>query len=258
VAASLAAACGDDSTGPDLDPAPVADTVQLPDTLFDGHGYIWDVFEMGTIGNGTSDAYDGGMTLSVGGTSFTDSAPAVMFPDVPEVWIGPDTLAGLVVTRRVYVSPTRNFARFVEIFENRGAGPVATSVVIGTNLGSDASTVLVSTSDGDATFETTDRWIVTDDADASGDPTLLHVLQGPGAPIAPQAVAAPTGTLQYTFALAVAAGQRVILMHFASQNEDRDDALRNAVAMASLGASGMLDELTDDDLEDVVNWDLAP
>lgn len=255
---AFAAACSDDSTGPN-DNGPVADSVQLPDTLFDGGAFVWDIYLPGFIGNGSNDAYDAGVQLTLGGVTFQNAdSVALQYPGVPEIWLGPDTVSGLQVTRRVYVSPVRRFARFLEVIENRGSATVALTAAIDINLGSDGATILVGTSDGDATFETSDRWIITDDADATGDPTLMHVIQGTGASVVPSTVAAPAGGLQYTFPLSVPAGGKVILMHYASQNSDRASANLNATALSALGYDDDLAELSAEDRAAVINWDLVP
>lgn len=252
---SLAAGCEDDSTGPVVE---AADTVALPDSLFDGNGYMWDVFGQGAIGDGTNDAYDGGLTLSVDATGFGVFTEGIALQNGREIQIGPDTLSGLEVSRRVFVSGDRAFARFLEVLVNRGTSPVTAQVTVTVNLGSNGATVLVSTSDFDATFEATDRWVVSDDADGTGDPSLAHVTAGAGGAIGVASVTSPLGNLTYTYSVTVAAGARAIVMHFASQNPNRDTALRTATSLAALGVVGALDGMSSTDLAAVVNWDLTP
>jgi len=55
-------------------------------------------------------------------------------------------------------------------------------VKVGGNLGSDSSTSIIQTSNGDTYLDNIDRWIVTDDnCNGCGDPSLAHVFDGEGA-----------------------------------------------------------------------------
>ena len=71
----------------------------------------------------------------------------------------------LTLTRKVFVPSDAGFARFLEIVENRGATPVTVELKVTTDLGSDGSTQLVTTSSGDASFTIQDDFLITDDDD---------------------------------------------------------------------------------------------
>ena len=74
-------------------------------------------------------------------------------------------LANLDVTRKIYVPSTGYFARYMEILTNSGTAPVTVDAQIFSNLGSDSSTRIITTSSGDQVFGTDDFWLVTDDDD---------------------------------------------------------------------------------------------
>ena len=75
-------------------------------------------------------------------------------------------LAGLNVTRKVFVPRSGYFARYLDVFSNPTAQPITVDVRVSSQL---QHTQLVKTSSGDAALdvgdaETADRWIVLDDA----------------------------------------------------------------------------------------------
>ncbi|MCZ6603358.1 MAG: hypothetical protein O6952_10155, partial [Planctomycetota bacterium] len=45
-------------------------SVTFPFKLTDGHGYRWDIGPNGGIGDGSNDAYDGGVILRLNGVPF--------------------------------------------------------------------------------------------------------------------------------------------------------------------------------------------
>ena len=105
-----------------------------------------------------------------------------------EIVISDGASSGIRVTRKIYVPADRAYARFLEVVTNNSDSAAVYTVRIDTNMGSDSETVVAGTSDGDTDFETTDRWIITDDADGVGDPTLTHVVAGAAAPQLPSMV----------------------------------------------------------------------
>ena len=93
-------------------------------------------------------------------------------------------LAGLNVTRKVFVPRNGYFARYLDIFSNPTPQPVTIDVRVTSEL---QHTLLVKTSSGDAVLDvsdpdTADRWMVVDDAtDAeAGVPATAFVFDGPG------------------------------------------------------------------------------
>ena len=221
--------------------------VFLPYNLYDGTSYLWDVQQNGSIGNGSIDAYDGGLVMQ----GFPYLATALLSGQ--ELTLGPTNMAGVEYTRRIYAPMDAGYARYMEIVHNVGAGTVTVPVTIYSDLGSDSSTVLVGTSSGDTIFGTNDNWIVTDDTDATGDPTLLHVIGNDYGLVRPSSTMYTVGSLQYTWQLTLAPGETRIVMHFASQNFNQAAALAKGPVLADLGLNA-LSGISDADRMRIVNF----
>jgi MYXO-CTERM domain-containing protein len=228
-------------------------------TLMDSASFIWDIGTNGQIDNGSIDAYDEGMALSVNGVYFPIAATRTMELSGRQIVHGPFMTAGLQVTRKVYVPTTDRWARFLEVFRNPGTTAITATVRIETNCGSDGGTIWTGSSSGDTAFSTADRWVTTDDSDGGGDPSLNHNFWGAGGALQPMSVgtsvfdcAAPNGPfVQYS--LTVPAGGVAILMHFGGQNNTRADSTTNAQAIDRLPAS-TLTGLTAEEAASIRNW----
>ncbi len=224
------------------------DPVSLPVYLDDGSGFLWDIFGSGDINNGTYDAYDGGL-IHQGFPYFSNAATE---DGGREIVIGEAVIGDVVVTRKIYVPADGTFARFLEIVTNTSSSTVDYTVPIFTNLGSDGGESFIQTSSGDSSFDSADDWIITDDYDAGGDPTMLHVIAGDGGQ-RPVSASRYFDNLYYDYNLSLAPGETQIVMHFASQNLNQADALARAPELADL-AEGTLAGMTTDELSQVVNF----
>ncbi len=241
-----------DGTEP-LDGSDDLNVVDLPLTLSDANGFTWDIQRDGNVNNGSNDAYDGGMRLFVDGNSFPRFDQASELQNGREMHLGVARMSGLTVSRRVFVPDAQAFVRYLEILSNPTEGDIAVELGIDTNLGSDGSSVIVTTSDGDTAIEPTDFYVVTDDtSDGGGDPSLAHVVAGPQGTLLP-AITAPLGHIMYTYDVTVPASQRVIVMHFDSQNANRAAAVASADYLLGLG-NGTLDGVSAGAMADIVNF----
>ncbi|MCH8046464.1 MAG: VCBS repeat-containing protein [Planctomycetes bacterium] len=216
--------------------------------LTDGEGFLWDIQGDGNIINGTSDAFDGGLRHS----GFPGFSTGNTEENRREIVIGPALVGSVEVTRKIYVPDDQGFARFLEIVTNNTESTQAYSLTINTNLGSDGGTVLVATSSGDARFDANDNWLVTDDADGSGDPTILHVMAGPGG-LGPAAASTLGDDISYRYDLTLAPGATQIIMHFAAQSANRADAVDKAAQLVELGL-GATEGLTAIEAGQIVNF----
>jgi PKD repeat protein len=225
-----------------------AKTVSLPLNLIDGESYLWDIQQNGSILDGTSDAYDGGLVLS----GFPGFATGLLEQD-RQISIGPATISGLEVTRKIYVPAGAGFARFMEVLHNPGASAVTQSITLDTNLGSDSGTQLISTSSGDQTFTTDDDWLVTDDSDGTGDPSMTHVFAGTGGTLRPSSVPYSVGAFSYTFDVTLQPGETKILLHFAAQSVNQADALTKAQSLVTLSGDA-LTLLDAEEIGQIVNF----
>ena len=229
--------------------------VALGRTIRDRDNFIWDVQQDGSISNGTSDAYDGGLYLRVGGNNFPSVAQARLLDADRTLRLGPVQLTGLRVERDIFVPADGRFARFLEVLRNDGAAPITTTVSVYGNLGSDGGTVFVGTSDApDLNFDTDDRYLLTDDGSNGGsDPSMAHIFAGQNARVAPEFVSLSGDNFEWRFPVTIPAGQTVIVMHFGSQNANRDASRANAEAIVNLAAP-TLANLTRAEQNAIVNF----
>ncbi len=200
-------------------------------------GFLFDVMVDSSFGmlNGLSDAYDGCYMLRVAGAEVQPRSGAILFGGrgvgSPLVAAGP-----VEVSRQVFVPEQGDWARYFDLVVNRSKTAQTVDVELYGNLGSDSSTKIVSTSDGDQLFETTDRWLATDDhGDGSGDPSLAHVFRRTRGKLAPSAVALEMDDLSVRFRLELRPGRSAAIVLFAVQTRDEAEASRLAAELADFG-----------------------
>ena len=221
--------------------------VSLPVTLVDGAGFSWDISLNGTVPNGTNDAFDGAALLN----NFNGSFAALSELGGRQIVIGPEVEGAVTVTRKIFVSETLGFARYLEVVTNTGSASAQYLVDLSTSLGSDSSTTST-TSSGDAAFTATDRWIVTDDGPLN-DPAVAHVVSGAGG-AGPSAAVLNGDQVNYDYALTLAPGETKIVMHFIAQAETSAAATAMAKTLAGL-PDAALTGLTDAERQQIVNFD---
>ncbi|MBX2801032.1 MAG: hypothetical protein KTR31_25355 [Myxococcales bacterium] len=89
------------------------------------------------------------------GLGFTSTSSAL--EDGSELTLGPTTLSGLRVTRKIWGAAEVPVVRYTEIFENLSGVDVDATVRVVHNLGSDTITQLVATGSGDDTPSLADQ-----------------------------------------------------------------------------------------------------
>jgi hypothetical protein len=240
--------------------------INLPTNLFDFNNFRFDIQPDGTLTDGTQDAYDGGLHLSLfsAGVELPFSGSNVAFTEEngSQVVIQQPGLANLDVTRKIYVPSTGYFARYMEILTNSGTAPVTVDAQIFSNLGSDSGTRIIATSSGDKVFGTDDFWLVTDDDDGSfpfpnSDPTLAHIFGGPNARLSVSSVTLPPSGSDNLFYrwnnLTIQPGQTVILMHFAVQHSSQPAATAAAERLVQLPPEALVG-LSSDEIVGIQNF----
>ncbi len=241
----------------------VLDGISLGTYNLDGaDGFRYDVQSGASLSNGGTadgrlgDSYDGAYELRVGGTRFSASTGRGEL-DARQLAVGPQTLSGIQVTRKVFVPAAGGFARYLEVLRNPGAEGGTVSVEVRSNLGSDGSTrIHRGPSDTGATYA------VTYDNGRS-DPALAHAFAGPGAarPVSSTEFLAGNDRVFYRWdALPVPAGGTTCLLHFAVQREPHDEARAQAQAEALVGLTdpNALVGLTAEERACIVNFAVAP
>ena len=204
---------------------------------FDGYETICVSFD-GDIGPCVS---GGGGPGEVGGTvtMYNQNGPATLSCSGREVMLPTQAMGSLNVSRRVFVPTNDAFARWLNVFTNTGAVPVTFNMITGNNLGSDANTTIVTTSDGDATVETTDTWATTFQnwsGSTSSDPRLGHVFQGPGAAVSMAGVSFANGDDNpfWYYTITLQPGQTGIIMNFVTGQPTRAAAAAKAAELVGL------------------------
>jgi hypothetical protein len=220
--------------------------------------FAWHVFTSAPAGATSANGY-----RDPGGIVSTDTSYGTTVTGSVQV------LAGLNVSGQMYFSPTKAVVRTMLILQNPSGAPV--SVVVGNynNLGSDATTTIIGTSSGDATFDATDNWFVScqesvspGTCDSSLDPVITFALQD-AAPTSVRATnLAPVfangndnPNFDYNVTVPAGATRRVIIFGQLSDtpaHAQADAALFNSAA--SLNGTDYLHGLTAQQLSEVVNW----
>ncbi|HSU82607.1 MAG TPA: hypothetical protein VLR69_09320 [Thermoanaerobaculia bacterium] len=146
--------------------------------------------------------------------------------------------------RKVYVPDNDSYARWLNYFQNTGATPVTLTAVIANNLGSDSNTVIVTSSNGNATAETTDTWVTTFQnysGTTSSDPRLGHVFQGAGAAVQLAGINFANGDDNpywgYTFTLQP--GETKIIANFAVVQPSKAAAAAKSAQLSALLTNGL-------------------
>lgn len=237
--------------------------IALPADLYDANRFRHDVRRDGALAAGSS-AFRVAAALTVNGQPFAGDTSAVLELGKRQFAIAqPDAIGALTVTRKVFVPKGGYFARYLEVFENRGATPATLSADLATGY---AAAQLVASSSQGTQPRSADHWVVLDDA-ADGDimmgaaqPPTAHVHGNAGAAAVPSEVqlggaGANAALLQRWNGLAVPAGGKLALMHFVVQQVNRAGALAAAERLVQLPPEA-LEGLTADERAAIVNFAL--
>ncbi len=141
------------------------------------------------------------------------------------------------VQRKVFVPTNDAFIRWVDIFTNTGGTTQSFNAITSNNLGSDANTVLVATSSGDASATTADTWATSFQnysGTTSSDPRLGHVFWGLGAPVPLSGITFTDQNPYWHYNLTLAPGQTQIIMNFATGQPSKAAAAAKAAELAGL------------------------
>lgn len=217
-------------------------TIALPTNLFDRNGFLYDLQRDGSLLHGTSNAF--GSTLSLGEynlllsvnggayATFAGSATGVVENNGREIDIS-QTMAGLNVTRKIFVPTDGFFARYLEFVNNPTAAPVTVGIQVRSQL---TSARPETTSSGDANVGPNDMWSVMgiNSLPFPARPTTGDVLEGPSAPLAITTESNPGSSKQYVWNTSIAPGQTVAIMHFVFQQFNQDMGVASAERLVQL------------------------
>ncbi|HEX3153214.1 MAG TPA: carboxypeptidase regulatory-like domain-containing protein [Candidatus Angelobacter sp.] len=256
----------------------LANVIQLPSTLFDANNFNFDLTQSGAIAGGKSQIYGGDFTSHQGGflldlisggsvSSFTGQGATQGIASTElsgrQIAITQQGLAGLNVTRKVYVPQDGYFVRYLEELNNSGGSPVTVDLRLTSNFRFISKVQngftfnreprIIATSSGDTVLAISDptardHWVAVDD-DEDGDPFVsstnlpasVHVFDGPNAPLVVSDAQYNIdfdnnfGQLTETWkTVTVPPGGQVIFMHFAAQQTSRTAALASAQRLDQL------------------------
>jgi hypothetical protein len=228
--------------------------VLLPDILQGSDTSKYDVQCDGDLLDGgygpANDAYDGAYHVSVNGVQFPCVSSGIPQLSGREVDLGPQTLAGLQVTRHIYVPAEGGYARYLETLTNPTTTAVVVPVTVFSNLGSDSWTHIYIAPSANG-----NEYAVTQDD--GHDPALAHVFGGSGAAITnTNHFVEHDDNISYTWMVTVPAGGHVSLVHFAVQRTTGDvqSAQAQAAALASGTQSGIWNGLSADERASILNF----
>ena len=245
--------------------------------LYDPDGYEYDVVTGGgtCLEDGTDDAYDDAYRLRINGTNYNATSLVISGRHI----IGStEVLSGLRVARKLYVPAAKdgalgNFGRWYDSLYNPTGSPITVSVEYTSNLGSDGSTTITATDDGDTNMELTDQWVATDDSwDGTEDPSLAHVMYLAGASEQIDYLEMSGGggyggagdTLVWRYeSVVVNPGQTIAFLTFAVQEANRaassEEARGIISSLASANLSSVaLQELSVEEYSSLVNLSPVP
>src|SRR6478672_6845938 len=280
----------------------VANVIQLPFTMFDANNFNYDLLQSGAIGSGKGQMFGGDFLTNQGGflldlisgsttTRFTGQNATSLNFGVTEfggrqVVVTQLGIAGLDVTRKIYVPQDGYFARYLEVLKNSSGAPVTLDVRLTSNFRFISKVQngftfnreprIVSTSSGDTVLNVADptardHWVVVDD-DEDGDPFLsttnlpatVHVFDGPNAALVASSALYKIdfnnnfGQLQETWrSVTVQPGAEVAFLHFATQQTSRLAAQSSAQRLDLLPPEALAG-LTTSELAAVQNFVVPP
>ena len=242
--------------------------ITLPQTLYDGNVVRFDLQADGTIAQGQNSVFNqyyygtvkGGGVLEVvsDGTVYPFDGGEVPVQESMgrEIVVRQNGLAGLNVTRKVYVSQEGYFARYLEIVGNPTDQPVTADIVVTSNLNYSLSEFhIITTTNGDDAIQlqgvdTADTWVVIDDNNANDPfvvtsynrPPLAFVWTGEDAGLPPDTVEFGQRMGNYDPAHVTARWSQVTLnpgetkafMHCVVQQISREAAQASAERLAAL------------------------
>ena len=211
---------------------------------------------------GDSDAFDEGLVLGVAGHGFVDDDDEGDLTD-QQLTVGPVKLAGLQVTRiERALSGSPTLRTLVKLKNTKRKKSVRRRIVLSSDLGSDSSTAVRSSSSGDLFFTEADRWVVSsDDPTSSEDPPLTFVQFGKGKPKSKPLQATllqGRDDVTVSFSVRLAGKRTAYLLFFTEMSETNESAISGASKFNPKKLNATLkDGLSKKVQKKILNWDLG-
>ena len=240
--------------------------------LFDGNTLSYTIQKSGRLINGLRSIFRASepdvlhleVTVDSVVTRFEGSDIGSQEEDGREIATAEQVIGGLAIRRKVFVPKDGYFARYLEIFENRSAGPITFSVAVISNLNNtNGAPRVINTSNGDAIIDPEDHWVVTDDNssldpfDAFSSPSIAWVAADADSPVPLVGfegnIGSSDGRLTVSYDMTLPSAGRVIVMHFVAQQLIPAAAEEAARRLSGLGGEA-LEGLSPDEAADVANF----
>ena len=230
----------------------------------------------GTTDSTLNDAYDGYETMCVSltgapGPCATGNANYILYnqtgaPPTADAACGnrqyvfpTKPAGGVLMQRKVFVPSTDSFARWLNIFTNTTGAPITFNMITGNNLGSDSSTRIVTSSNGNAIGEVGDTWVTTFQnysGNTSSDPRLGHVFQGPGGSVGLTGINFVDGddNPYWTYTITLAPGQTKTIMNFGVAQPTKAAAAAKSAQLAALTPAASLACMSPVEMTQIANF----
>lgn len=222
----------------------------------------------------STDYYDGGLAFAVGNVLFVNPDNTVdLTANVLTTDTVVDIVPGLNAQIQYHFDPLRPVFAGLFSVTNTSASPIATTLMVMGNYGSDIDTTVQATSNGNLIVDDSDLWVVTDDrtlvnvnSDGS-DPTATIATHGTGAPVLPKTVITlgqPAGGTSarkdnygYRYNVTIPAGATVRVLLFNEMSNTVPEAVASAPDFESLEAidtAGLVPGFTAQQRSEIINY----
>jgi hypothetical protein len=245
----------------------MSDPISLPVSFVDAQGYGWTINEDGSVESSVNpdfrlsdlDSYE--LKFSDSGfedTTSEDGGREIVIGPRPLVYTGSGGYYATSVIRKIYVSPSQGWIRFLEIVTNDETSATSIYIPIQSHLTGHSETV--QTSDGDISVEVSDQWLITNDTEAAT-PPLAQVLFGSGG-YRPSYVYSRQGNefnrseIEQLYRLDLEPGETKIVMHFMAFDPTVAGAVTKADALKVLSLDA-LEGISLAEKERIINFDLG-
>jgi len=248
--------------------------VTLPATLADANNFQFGVQPNGSV-TGTNNAFStgrfGALLDIVSGdvaTRFGGAATAQVEQNRRQFTVQQTGIAGLDVTRKIFVPADGYFSRYLEVLSNSTASPITVDVRVTSTMKAPNAQRAVVTSSGDAIVSVADpvspdRWVVANDTQTSDPnlvsaaPALAFVFDGDGGArrvdnltFTPDAVGQ---LVEQWSSVTIPAGGQAAFMHFVVMQMDAASATASAARLVTLPQEALAG-LTASDIATIQNF----
>lgn len=255
-------------------PTSTTDALGIDDADLENLSYSWSgsnynsVFASGsTTSDDLTDSFDDYAGLFLDGAPYNDPDGNL---DLSGTTVTTDPMPmpnGIEVASQWHAFIDKRVLRIIYSLNNPTAAPVVTRASIGGNLGSDSSTYVAATSDGDQLVETGDTWVITHDDRVYGgvatrDPIITHIVAGGGSPaVVPVPLLIPgTGgddDISFAYDLTIAAGETQYITWFVQLSANMTEANASLADYADIDTAttaGLFINLPPSMTVESVNW----